>query len=889
VTTLPGSATSFADNSMALGARVEYRIQKSTSGAYAGFGYISVGLKAPLIENRGKLMLVVDNTHAAALTNELRRLEQDFVGDGWAVVRRDVSPTSAPPAVKAVIKSVYDSDPGNVKAVFLFGRIAVPRSGNVEVDGHPDHKGAWAADTYYADMDGVWTDSTVTSTTAERAVNHNVPGDGRFDQSNIPSDLELQVGRVDLSNMTCFSNKTPSRSELDLLRQYLNKDHNLRHGRVVLPRRGAVCDNFGQAHGEAFAATGWRAFAPMFGASNNVQIPGGAFFPTLSNEGYLFTYGTGGGGYYTCNGVGGSDDFALNDIKTVFTSFFGSYFGDFDNESNFLRAALGSSSYTLTTSWSGRPHWFYHHMALGETIGHSALLSQNNAFGGLYENQNYGTRMTHTALLGDPTLRLHPVLPPSNVTATQSGAQVTLNWTVSADTALQGYHVYRAPTAAGPFTRLTPTTPVAPTTFTDNAPTNGSVYMVRAIKLETSGSGTYLNPSQGIFAVVDGSTAEPTPPPTPTPAPTPPPTPTPVTLPIAPSGLAASALSGTQIKLTWKDNSTNESAFRILRVTGSSTIEIGKTAANVKTFTNSSLAPGQRYSYRVQAVNSAGLSQLSAAISVTTPATPNAPGSLTGTALNDTSIRLIWADNSANESGFHVYRKTATSEFQLITNINANTRTFTNSGLAAGTKYFYKVAAFNGNGLSATSLEASATTLPAPAPPPTTESATAATFVRADGAPSGTWTGVYGSQGNWINSETPAWPSGVAVTTSNASEWIWDYAVNDPAALQVPGLDARVAACWYSTAFDINVNVTDGSSRQFALYLLDWDNSGRVQQVDVLDATTGAVLNTQTISGFLNGKYLVWNIKGNVRFRLTNASGPNAVVSGMFMDAAQSF
>src|SRR6185436_8869270 len=115
---------------------------------------------------------------------------------------------------------------------------------------------------------------------------------------------------------------------------------------------------------------------------------------------------TGGGGYYTCNGVGSSDDFSTNDIQSVFTMFFGSYFGDWDNESDFLRAPLGSTTYGLTAAWAGRPHWFFHHMGLGETIGYSTRLSQNN--NGLYSPVSSGSRQVHIALMGDPTLRMHP-------------------------------------------------------------------------------------------------------------------------------------------------------------------------------------------------------------------------------------------------------------------------------------------------------------------------------------------------------------------------------------------------------------------------------------------------------------------------------------------------
>ena len=71
-------------------------------------------------------------------------------------------------------------------------------------------------------------------------------------------------------------------------------------------------------------------------------------------------------------------NFAASDPQVVFTMFFGSYFGDWDSQNNFLRAALATTNYTLTSAWVGRPYWHFHHMALGETIGFSTRVTQNN-------------------------------------------------------------------------------------------------------------------------------------------------------------------------------------------------------------------------------------------------------------------------------------------------------------------------------------------------------------------------------------------------------------------------------------------------------------------------------------------------------------------------------
>ncbi|MHC1768674.1 MAG: C25 family cysteine peptidase [Verrucomicrobiia bacterium] len=497
---LPGEATRFVDSAVAQGSVYEYQIIK-TAADYTGYGYLRAAIEAPLVDRRGTVILVVARTHADALAVQLEQFKRDLVGDGWTVLRRNVSPHDSPPAVKAVIKSAYDADPANVRAVLLFGDVVVPYSGLMAADGHENHEGAWPADVYYADMHGTWTDSTVNSTTAERDRNWNIPGDGRFDQNAPPGGATLEIGRVDLSNMTCFSNKTPPRSERDLLRQYLVKNHQFRHGRLAVERRGLICDNFADKGRDPIAGSAWRNFPGFFGAENIVEVGWSNYFPRVTSESFLWTFGSGGGQDHTCTGIGSSDDFALSDSRVVFTMWLGSYFGDWDTESNFLRAPLGSSIYTLTSTYSGFPQWLYHPMALGETIGYCARLTQNNIRRGAYPPLTQGASLVHIALHGDPTLRMHPVLPASDLKASLIGGNVQLTWTASPERDLRGYHVYRAASMDESFVRITGDIPVTAAVYVDENP-GPPIYMVRAIKLERSGSGTYLNASQGVFATV---------------------------------------------------------------------------------------------------------------------------------------------------------------------------------------------------------------------------------------------------------------------------------------------------------------------------------------------------------------------------------------------------
>jgi hypothetical protein len=203
--------------------------------------------------------------------------------------------------------------------------------------------------------------------------------------------------------------------------------------------------------------------------------------------------GLGATGFYN---DGTTVEMVQNDVRGVFNLIFGSWLGDWDHEDDFLRAPLATSQ-GLVSVWSGRPHWFLHPLGLGETIGYVTRLTQNNT--GLYETQiNSAQNRVHIALMGDPTLRLHPVAPVSALSGAVLGTTASLTWTRSADSALLGYHVYRGTSMNGPFTRLT-TAPVSTTQFVDNATVAGAIYMVRAIKLESTPSGSYENPSQGVF------------------------------------------------------------------------------------------------------------------------------------------------------------------------------------------------------------------------------------------------------------------------------------------------------------------------------------------------------------------------------------------------------
>jgi len=140
---------------------------------------------------------------------------------------------------------------------------------------------------------------------------------------------------------------------------------------------------------------------------------------------------------------------------------------------------------------------------------------------------------------------------------------------------------------------------------------------VENVYVSSAGTGTWTiavkgfnvpNGPQPFALVVDGAATLTVPPP---PA-----------VPTAPSNLTATAVSTSQINLSWADNSGNESGFRIERCKGtncSNFAEIATVGVDATTFSNTGLTKNTTYRYRVRAYNAGGNSGYSNTASATTP------------------------------------------------------------------------------------------------------------------------------------------------------------------------------------------------------------------------------------------------------------------------------
>jgi fibronectin type 3 domain-containing protein len=285
---------------------------------------------------------------------------------------------------------------------------------------------------------------------------------------------------------------------------------------------------------------------------------------------------------------------------------------------------------------------------------------------------------------------------PTGLVASAGNASVVLSWTVpnsDGGSPITGYNVYRG-TAPGGEGGTPVATNVASSSFTDTGLANGTTYYYKVAAVNAAGT----SPQSGEASA------------TPQPA---------ATAPSAPQSLTAVGSNGA-VQLSWTAPASNGGAavtgYNVYRGTSAGGEGSTPVATNVTTtgFTDTGLANGTTYYYTVKAVNSAGTSPPSTEASATPQATvPSAPLGVTASAGN-AAVTVSWSAPASNGgspvTGYNVYRGTSPGgEGGTPVASNVTATSFTDTGLANGTTYYYRVAAVNAAGTSAQSSEVSAT------------------------------------------------------------------------------------------------------------------------------------------------------------------------------------
>jgi len=160
-----------------------------------------------------------------------------------------------------------------------------------------------------------------------------------------------------------------------------------------------------------------------------------------------------------------------------------------------------------------------------------------------------------------------------------------------------------------------------------------------------------------------------------------------------------------------------------------------------------------------------------------------------------------------------------------------------------------------------------------------------ATYLNTDSVTQGNWQNLYGADGYNVIQDSTLYPSYVTVAVGGTPA-TWATQTSDARGLQRISTSGRIAARVYSaSSFTVDLNFTDSAKHKVVFYFVDWDAANRSQTAQILDASTGAVVDTRSITNFSGGVYVSWNLSGHITLKVSNVSGPNAVLSGIFFGA----
>jgi len=274
---------------------------------------------------------------------------------------------------------------------------------------------------------------------------------------------------------------------------------------------------------------------------------------------------------------------------------------------------------------------------------------------------------------------------PSDLTATaQSSSKIRLTWDAESDA--DYYYVYRATSYSGSYSKIAT---VYTNSYSDTGLSSDTTYYYKVKALNDDGSSGY--------SAIDSATTdddddddydddELS----------------------APSDLTATAQSSSKIRLTW-DAESDADYYYVYRATSYSGSYSKIATIYTTSYTDSSLSSGTTYYYKVKALNDDGSSGYSAIDSATTDDDDlSPPEDLNAVAQSSSKIRLTW-DAQSQADYYYVYRaKSYSGSYSKIATVYATS--YTDTGLAADTTYYYKLKAFNSSGSSDYSSVDSATT-----------------------------------------------------------------------------------------------------------------------------------------------------------------------------------
>ena len=273
-------------------------------------------------------------------------------------------------------------------------------------------------------------------------------------------------------------------------------------------------------------------------------------------------------------------------------------------------------------------------------------------------------------------------LPPTNIAATSIlTSQINLSWIAPSGT-INGYKIERSQDSGNTWSIIVANTTTTATTYSDTGLLSNTYYY-RISSLSTGGTS---NPS----AVASATT-----------------------IPTPPTNLLSSAVSISQINLSWIAPPGTILGYKIERSTDGITFStiIANTTTTATTYSDTGLSSNTLYTYRISSLGLDGtISTPSGTTSMTT--LPSSPSSLVTTALSGNAIEISWvaSTGAAQILGYKIEKSTDGSTWSVLVTNNNNDTSYKDTGLALGQAYYYRVSAINSGGTGSPSRSSAAVT-----------------------------------------------------------------------------------------------------------------------------------------------------------------------------------
>ncbi|MBK7634291.1 MAG: hypothetical protein IPJ13_08335 [Saprospiraceae bacterium] len=442
--------------------------KEENTWAFGGVNYDATGytLGALLNDNtnyKGQMILLVANDIPLNLPTKYQRLKKEFTNDGWYVneliVPRATTWDSGDDVVtiKNQIQNIYTMAPSNdkPKSLFILGHVAMPVVVLLMVapDDHSQNTGARGCDGYYADIDGIYTDTaTYNPSGLSTPLAINLPNDFKWDQDFFSSEVEMAFGRIDFADLTEIST-----NENTLIENYLDRLSNHKN----------VSSGFYMGENSAFYTGYNNSNDGSYRSLINISKPENVYQKTDNSNHNEWVQNNGPFKIYMQNittpTISDWQTYGMN--ATVYSSdqsYWG--FGDVPQPNGVysrIRTLLGVNSKCLIALWTTTGLNIFHQACNGQSIGESmkAIINHNSTNQYLekppqqYDTQDWWNR-THFTIWGDLTLNLYQVKPISNLSLNNISNNPVLQWSASNDNNIIGYHIYESISELGVFSKI---------------------------------------------------------------------------------------------------------------------------------------------------------------------------------------------------------------------------------------------------------------------------------------------------------------------------------------------------------------------------------------------------------------------------------------------------